>query len=111
MVIGQTWADPLGTMQITLDNADPTTAHLTIRPAAHPMARVPDIQFRLASDAQNAITAAHLVTGTVSTEVDTVCDDTGHVIRQTPPAGKLVPGGSKVNFVVAAPGPSCPVGE
>ena len=108
MFVGQTWADPLGSMQITLDSADATSAHLTIRPAIISMVHVPNIQFIPVDAAQRAITAAGLVTGTVSTEQDTVCADAGNVIRQTPAPGTMVTPGSHVNFVSAIPVPSCP---
>lgn len=119
MVVGQTWADPLGTMQITLDSADENSAHLTIRPTPPVIistATVPNIQFITAVDAQRALTAAHLVTGTVTTVQDTICDDADKVISQSPTAGKSLTWGGRVNFVVATPvpGSNCtgpPVGQ
>jgi len=109
MFVGQTWADPRGTMQITLSSANATTAQVTIGPQPQP--QVPNIAFRTEADAQTMITAAGLVTGTISTEQDLVCDDTGKVIRQSPTAGTHLLRGGHVNFTVATPGPSCPVAE
>ncbi len=120
MVVGQAWANPLGTMQIRLDSADENSAHLTIRPAAPPpppsTVRVPNIMFITAADAQSKITAAHLVPGVASTQQDTVCDDAGKVIRQTPSAGTTLLPGARVDYLVATPvpGSNCtgpPVGE
>jgi hypothetical protein len=119
MVVGQTWVDPLGTMQISLDSANPTSATITIRPAAPPpppTAQVPNILFLTTADAQSRITAARLSPGIASTEQDTVCDDAGKVIRQTPSAGTTLLRGGRVDYVVATPatGSNCtgpPVGE
>jgi hypothetical protein len=113
MFVGQTWADPLGRMQITLDSADASGAHVTIRPVppvSQPKATVPNILFITRAAAQNAITGARLVTGTVTTEEDSVCSDAGNVIRQSPTAGVVLPVGKRVDFVVATPGSGCSVG-
>jgi PASTA domain/Peptidase M66 len=85
-------------------------------PATHctpPMTRVPTALFASSSDAVAMITGARLLVGTITTEVDWVCDDAGRVIRQTPTAGKTVPLGTKVNLVVAdtSSNPNCPVAE
>jgi hypothetical protein len=85
-------------------------------PATHctpPMTRVPTALFASSSDAVAMITGARLLVGTITTEVDWICDDAGRVIRQTPTAGGTVPVGTKVNLVVAdtSSNPNCPVFE
>lgn len=114
MFVGQTWANPQGTMQITLNSANADTAQITISPV--PLAQVPNLSFRTQFDAQNMITAAHLSTGTITTMQDRVCDDAGKVISQSPSAGTALATGGHVNFVIATPaaGSNCtgpPVGE
>jgi beta-lactam-binding protein with PASTA domain len=58
--------------------------------------------------ASNALRAAGLVPGTVSSAVDPTCNNVGAVMRQHPGAGSLLAPGSPVNLVIGARPRTCP---
>ena len=108
--VGQTWANPLGTLQITLDSADATGAGVTIRSAAVQPKTVPDVRGQSVSIAKRDITAAGLVVGSVGTLVDANCDRINVVITQTPAPGTRLPAGSAVGFSYGVrPSRGCPI--
>ena len=101
MIVGQTWADPLGTMQITLDSADATGANVTIQPSIT-FKTVPNLLGRNTTAANDAIHAAGLAVGIVNTQADDpLCEHIGNVITQTPAPGTHRPPGSRVDYVYA----------
>jgi len=105
MVVGQTWADPLGILKITLDSADQDHASVTIA-SALTVATVPLITGLRPGEANTAIANAGLQRGTTSTVVD--CDFPGKVVSQDPAAFTLVQPGSYVDYVYAvAPSNLC----
>jgi hypothetical protein len=110
--VGQQWANPLGKAHITLVASDATHATVTIRWATT-LITVPTVLYATTDVASHTITGAGLVQGPITTSIDSVCDDAGKVIRQTPSAGKVVPARSRVDLVVAVANPAshCPVAE
>jgi beta-lactam-binding protein with PASTA domain len=109
--VGQTWANPLGTMQITLDPPDATGASVTIRSsfAPDPPKTVPNLLGRSTTNASNAVTAAGLTVGNIGTLVDFRCASLDNVLTQTPAPGTQLPAGSPVDFKYGIPpGNGCP---
>ena len=106
MVVGQTWADPLGTLQITLDSADQDHASVTIA-STLTVATVPLITGHTTVGADTAIANAGLQRGTVTTMLD--CEDPGRVVTQNPAPFTEVQPGSYVDYVyTVAPTRLCP---
>jgi serine/threonine-protein kinase len=70
-----------------------------------PQATVPDLVNLTQADATNALTAAGLELGTVTTETSTTVP-AGAVISQDPPAGEKVDKGSTVSIVVSSGTPT-----
>lgn len=101
MVVGQTWTNPLGTVSVTLNAAEPTGATVTIAWPVQPpppVRVVPDLLDENHLKARDAIRSAGLVVGTVKTRVDEFCEELGTVVQQTPARGTTAPAASRVDF-------------
>jgi regulator of chromosome condensation (RCC1) repeat-containing protein/PASTA domain-containing protein/Regulator of Chromosome Condensation (RCC1) repeat protein len=72
-------------------------------------ATVPDLSGDTTAQAGQALQAANLVLGTVSTTVDNLCDNIGRVMSQNPAAGSTVSGGTAVSITIGQkPSHPCP---
>jgi len=90
--IGQTWANPLGEMKVTLVSADASGA--TVRISSQRIA-VPDVIGRTRTEASLAFENAGLVLGGSEEVIDPNCEFIGTVKSQTPaPGTRLLPGGA-----------------
>lgn len=99
MLVGQSWTNPLGTMTITLNSADATGASVTIQSPPLPPppgSVVPNLIGMQPNAAGDAVLAAGLVVGAVSTHID--CENLSTVISQSPSAGTFTPTGFTVNY-------------
>jgi hypothetical protein len=105
LAVGQTWANPLGWMQIRLDSADSQGATVTISSQTVP---VPTVAGLSRSAATNAIQKAGLVyAGSINLKVQN-CENIGKAIGSTPNAGTLAPRGSGVIVTIAEADPKHP---
>jgi hypothetical protein len=104
MNVGQSWSNPLGTMQIRLDSADGTGASMTISSSFVPpppsQVAVPDILGDSRAQASSALSAAGLTLGTQTGVIDDSCNNIGSVLSQTPTAGTLLAPGTAVNVTI-----------
>ncbi len=108
MRVGQTWANPLGNLQITLDFADADTATVTVSSSLQ-TATVPNVVRLPTASADVTIRNSGLVVGAVDTKVDFLCERLGEVLSQSPSPGTVLPAGSPVNYTFAVePIKGCP---
>ena len=97
METGQTWANPLGTMKVTLNSLDASGATLTVSSQYVP---VPDV---VGGDRKNAVTrigAAGLHFAGSTNVKTTSCDEIGKVVSTTPAAGTGVEPGTDVTVKI-----------
>ncbi len=103
--VGATWANPLGTMKITVDWADGGAAQVTIASTIVRVA-VPDVRGETVTDARAILQADGLRVGSIAAVVDPTCNNIGLVTGQNPTTGTVVVQGSAVNLSVGkAPAP------
>jgi beta-lactam-binding protein with PASTA domain len=103
--VGATWANPLGTMKITVDWADGGAAQVTIASTIVRVA-VPDVRGETVADARAILQAVGLRVGSTANVVDPTCNNIGLVTGQNPTTGTVVVQGSAVNLSVGkAPSP------
>jgi Ca2+-binding RTX toxin-like protein len=74
MVVGQTWANPFGTMQITLDRADATGADVTI--AASPITRDHGVLSVAGDTGDNSLVVGRTPSGVITVSGKAVLDGT-----------------------------------
>ena len=91
--LGQTWANPLGEMKVTLNSASSTSAKVTISSQRR---SVPDLVDLTRSAAIAAIEAAGLAYGGLTSKTDASCNYIKKVMAQTPLAGTRVLPGAQV---------------
>ena len=95
--VGQTWANPLGTMEIRLDSADSSGATVTI---SSQLVVVPDV---IGSDRKSAlatINAAGLHFAGSTPKTTSNCDEVGKVIGSTPSRGSTPRRGADVTVTI-----------
>jgi|GEM_PF-3900278 len=98
--VGQTWANPLGTMQITLNSAAPSGATVTITKKQVPVV-VPNLSGKTIAEASSALQAVGLAYGGISKTVDDCNGDSvSRVVSQVPSAGTNVASGTAVTVAV-----------
>lgn len=95
--VGQTWADPLGEMKITVNGANAKGAMVTI---AKQGAIVPNLGGDTLELAEAALKAAGLTYGGASFVTDESCTLINKVMSQTPPEGTRVPPGTSVRVSI-----------
>jgi PASTA domain len=100
MNVGQTWANPLGKLHVTLNSADTDRAQVTVNWATT-LITVPSVLSETAPSAMIFLKANGLLTGSIGTQVSQLCAEIGKVIHQTPAPGSVVPARSRVDIVVA----------
>ena len=95
--VGQTWANPLGMMQVRLDSANAQGATVTV---SSRLARVPDTVGLDRKGAVTAIGAAglHFAGSTIKNTTD--CDSIGRVLASNPAGGTGVTPGSDVTVTI-----------
>jgi beta-lactam-binding protein with PASTA domain len=91
--VGQTWANPLGTMRVTLDSAGAAGATVTI---SSQLAKVPNLAGLKLAQARPALEAAGFAYGGVSEELDASCEFIGVIKSATPDFGSVVSRGTSV---------------
>lgn len=104
--VGQTWADPLGTMKVTLNSVSAAGATVTI---SSQQSAAPNVLGSLVPDARATIEKAGFVYGGAEAVNDPTCTSVNRVTRQTPAAGTaLFPGSSiSITYGVKAPKQKC----
>jgi hypothetical protein len=95
--VGETWADPLGQMKITVNGETASGATVTI---SSQRVTVPDLEGRTRGQAESALRGLGLVVGQVTFERDPTCTHVNQVIAQTPAGGTRVFPGTVVAFSV-----------
>ena len=103
--VGQTWANPLGEMKITLDGASPSGATVTL---SSKRVTVPELRGLSTAKAEAALTAAGLVGVGWGPIVDPTCAFIGLVAATSPTAGSRVLPGTAVTVAVGAKDPTRP---
>jgi hypothetical protein len=102
MTVGQTWSNPLGTMQITLNSMSLAGASVTI---SSTQIKVPNTKGMTSAAAQATIKAAGLVAGIPGEEFDPSCDYVGVVRSSNPDFGAAVYPGTKVTVKIGKEDP------
>jgi predicted lipoprotein with Yx(FWY)xxD motif len=105
--VGQTWADPLGTMKITLNAADSSSATVTI---ATQHIQVPNLRGDTIEQAASALSAAGLTLSGWETFKDSFCEAIGVVKSQNPAPGTYLAAGAPVRVTIGEEDPKhlCP---
>jgi beta-lactam-binding protein with PASTA domain len=109
---GQTWANPIGTMQITVDSISAAGANVTISSSFVPpvLKTVPNVLGMGTAAAIDEIRAAGLALGTIGSRFNPDCEELGLVVAQTPATGTQLTAGSRVDIVEAVkPRKGCPI--
>jgi PASTA domain len=85
--VGQTWANPLGTMKITLNSANASGATVTISPQR---VTVPDVRGDSMPEAESALAAVGLKLGLASYVPEAACNYIERIASTNPGAGTHV---------------------
>lgn len=104
--VGQSWANPKGTLRYTVNSIGPLGADITIEKKFAP---VPDVIGMTRAAASSALAAAGYLVGLTRTAVDSTCNNVGTVMNQTPGAGRRLPPGTAVAITTGTrPAGGCP---
>jgi hypothetical protein len=103
--VGQTWANPFGTMKITNTAAGPSGATVTI---ASQLVTVPDLRGDSMPEAESALAAVGLRTGSVSYVPEPVCNYIETIASSNPAAGSHVFPGNTVSVTIGQVDPKHP---
>jgi hypothetical protein len=95
--VGQTWGNPLGEMQITLNSADPTGATVTVSSRRR---TVPNLLGLTAAQAEARLAGAGLKSTGWGGVLDPTCALIGLVAAQSPSAGTRVLPGNPVTVAI-----------
>lgn len=102
---GQSWANPLGEMKVTVTNRSLTAATVTLSSSR---VTVPSVRGLDPTRAQAIVAAAALRSNGWSPVVDFTCNFLGVVAEQEPFAGARVLPGTEVRLAVGEPHPTAP---
>jgi hypothetical protein len=93
---GASWTGPLGNMEITVDSAGPSLAHITV---TNTLPHVPGLLSSTVAEASSQLAGVGLTLGPVS--YVTNCNDPGTVQNQDPAAGVQVQPGTPVAITLS----------